>query len=90
VRGELLVLAGRRMLVAFELRAAARADTLTGVLRVLSVRRAFTAVRVQAPLKTISMSRCRGSFWFPGFNGRTHTESTESTENDSADSVDSV
>jgi len=49
VRGELLVLAGRRMLVPFELRAAARADTLTGVLRVLSVRRAFTAVRVRAP-----------------------------------------
>lgn len=45
VRGQLLVLTGRRMLVPFELRAAARGDTLTGVLRVLSLRRPFTAVR---------------------------------------------
>ncbi|MFL5541863.1 MAG: alpha/beta fold hydrolase [Longimicrobiaceae bacterium] len=45
IRGSLLVLSGRRMLVPFELRAAARGDTLTGVLRVLSLRRPFTAVR---------------------------------------------
>jgi len=45
IRGSLLVLSGRRMLVPFELRAAARGDTLAGVLRVLAVRRAFTAVR---------------------------------------------
>ncbi|MFL5384749.1 MAG: alpha/beta fold hydrolase [Longimicrobiaceae bacterium] len=45
IRGSLLVLSGRRMLVPFELRAAAKGDTLTGVLRVLAVRRPFTAVR---------------------------------------------
>ena len=45
IRGALLVLSGRRMLVPFELRAAARGDTLAGVLRVLSVRRSFIAVR---------------------------------------------
>ena len=45
IRGSLLVLSGRRMLVPFELRAAARGDTLAGVLRVLSLLRSFTAVR---------------------------------------------
>jgi len=43
-RGDSLVLSGRRI-VNFEIRAIARADTLTGVLKVLTVERRFTGVR---------------------------------------------
>ncbi|HEU0016373.1 MAG TPA: hypothetical protein VFQ45_22020, partial [Longimicrobium sp.] len=50
VRGELLVISGRRLLAAFELRATVRGDSLVdGTLRVQSTERAFTAVRRRPP-----------------------------------------
>ncbi|HEX8695355.1 MAG TPA: alpha/beta fold hydrolase [Longimicrobium sp.] len=45
VRGRLLVVSGRRMMARFEIRAAVQGDTLHGELRVLALRRPFTAVR---------------------------------------------
>jgi hypothetical protein len=45
VRGRLLELSGRRVVVPFRVRAAVEADSMRGFLRVLGARRDFVAVR---------------------------------------------